>query len=268
VIIPAYSSFSYTAGSVAKTIGLNLLLRGWFADAAPFSHNPGVGVNGSLWSIPYEFWCYLGVLGLGVTGLLRVQRRHLILLGLVASLAARAFMDISGKKPGGGFIGDIFGWSYLWSKVLPCFLGGMLVYQYREILPRRRWIAVAAVLTTVAVCRLPISESSKSALVGVVFPPAITYVVFYAAFSRQWFDAARYGDFSYGTYLYAFPIEQMIRASYGTSLPFWAYVPIVIVLSLAAGVASWYLVEHWFLTKRPKLAKEGVGTGVSGAIQR
>jgi peptidoglycan/LPS O-acetylase OafA/YrhL len=99
------------------------------------------------------------------------------------------------------------------------------------------------------VTRLPLDAAWRFGLAALVYPAAFAYCVFYLAFSPQLVNAARYGDFSYGTYLFAFPIQQMIRASFGTQIPFWIYVPLTICLSVAAGVASWYCVERWFLTR-------------------
>jgi peptidoglycan/LPS O-acetylase OafA/YrhL len=45
--------------NVAKTIGLNLLLRNELPNAF-FSNPLPLATNGSLWSIPFEFWCYIG----------------------------------------------------------------------------------------------------------------------------------------------------------------------------------------------------------------
>ncbi len=249
LIIPACASVTYTVQTVAKTIGLNLLLQGWFV-VHPFSHNPESAVNGSLWSIPYEFWCYLGVLALGLTGLLGIQRRHWLLIVFAATLLVRAWLEVTGRKPGGGLIGAIIGWPYQWFKMLPCFLGGMLVHRYRDVVPRRLWIALGGVLAVASLSWLPIHEAWKTALVGIAFPPAVTYCVFYFAFARQFLNAGKYGDFSYGTYLYAFPIEQILRATYGNNIPFYIYVQLSILLSICAGIVSWYCVERWFTLKK------------------
>jgi len=56
-----------------------------------------------------------------------------------------------------------------------------------------------------------------------------------------------WGDFSYGSYLYAFPIQQMLIAVGRPWIPFWLFMLSCIVASLAAGIISWYLVERSFL---------------------
>lgn len=246
-IVPLYSTkVRYTAALVVKTIAMNVLLRGYFADDQPFTGNPNPALNGSLWSIPYEFWCYLGVLALGLVGPLRVQRRRILLGVFIAASATGAWLEVTGKRPGGGLLGAIIGSPYGWFKVLPCFLVGMLVYCFRDVLPRRLSLVVLLPAMVVFVANLPILANWKSALVGVLFPPCVAYTVFFFAFQKRWVDVARYGDISYGTYLYAFPVQQVLISALGTSMPFWLFIPVAIVLSLAAGAISWITIERWF----------------------
>jgi peptidoglycan/LPS O-acetylase OafA/YrhL len=84
--------------------------------------------------------------------------------------------------------------------------------------------------------------------------PALAYATFYFAFSRSisQHEAARWGDFSYGTYLYAFPIQQMLYSAWGHDVNFPVYIALSIVLSLAAGVCSWHVVEKWLVVRRHK----------------
>jgi peptidoglycan/LPS O-acetylase OafA/YrhL len=47
-------------------------------------------LNGSLWSIPFEFWCYVGVMAAGVLGVFR--RRWLVVIFLAMTMAWRFFL--------------------------------------------------------------------------------------------------------------------------------------------------------------------------------
>jgi peptidoglycan/LPS O-acetylase OafA/YrhL len=58
------------------------------------------------------------------------------------------------------------------------------------------------------------------------------------------YRAAKYGDFSYGCYLYAFPIQQMLQATLRLTLP--EFIAASAILSLLAGALSWHLVEKHF----------------------
>jgi peptidoglycan/LPS O-acetylase OafA/YrhL len=58
----------------------------------------------------------------------------------------------------------------------------------------------------------------------------------------------RFGDFSYGMYLFAFPVQQSIVHFAGPNLPLAANVALCFAITLVLAVLSWHFVE------RPALA--------------
>jgi peptidoglycan/LPS O-acetylase OafA/YrhL len=244
VLLPCYAGTAYTATSVLETIGWNLLLQGRFPNDHPFANNPYTVTNGSLWSIPFEFWCYLGVLAIGVMGLLKIQKRHFVLMFYVLLVTLHIWIEAARKNPGLFGIGRIIGWPYEWFTVLPCFMAGMLIYLYREKIRRIGWMATIGPVILIAASHLPCALSNRLAINAVLFPPVISYGVFYLAFSPQICEAARFGDFSYGTYLYAFPIQQLLKAEFSLSMP--EFICASMLLSVLAGILSWHAVERWF----------------------
>ena len=62
---------------------------------------------------------------------------------------------------------------------------------------------------------------------------------------------ARYGDFSYGLYLYAFPIQQLLVLYYGRRLTIPALFGSALVLTLCVAIVSWYAVERPCLRLKP-----------------
>lgn len=251
VVVPLFSVQGWAAltpGEVLKSLGSHLLLRDRMPTADTFPDNPIAAVNGALWSIPFEFWCYLATPVIGLLGLLR--RRGLLLALAVAIMAVRVWLDLTGRQPGGGVIGLIIGWPYAWFNLAPCFLAGMLVRLYHDRLTRSPALLVAGVVAMVAAANLLPGIWSKI-ICDLLFPPVVAYATFMFAFSSRLrlHGVARHGDFSYGTYLYGFPIQQMVMALAGGWMPFAVYVPVVTALSLAAGVLSWNAVEKHFLPR-------------------
>lgn len=247
LIVPAYSSrpFGQLAGHEIAGLFSNLLLQNYFLPSDAFG---GQAVNGSMWSIPYEFWCYIGVLGLGLTGLIR--RRSAALLIALAVMAVRVWLDMTGRHPASIFA-PIIGPAYIWFIVLPSFMLGAAIYQYRASLPRSAGIALGLIVATIASAHLPFADPARICVTRLLLPPTLAYLIFLLAFSDRLrvHNAARFGDFSYGTYLYAFPIQRMLQASLGDRLSLPGFVVASLVLSLLAGVLSWTLVEHWFLPR-------------------
>ncbi|WP_066966554.1 acyltransferase family protein [Rhizorhabdus dicambivorans] len=248
--------WSLTAAEAARTIGANLLLANHFPIPDLFAGNPVPAVNGALWSIRFEFLCYIGV---ALSGLVALRlRRHVLPLVYVAIVLTWCWLDVTGRKPGGpDWLREAIGWPYAWFRVLPNFLAGMIVYHWRAHIPRST--ALLAALLAGALLGFHLGGHRPAGLIAahLLGPPAIAYAVFWLAYHPR-IDlsrAARFGDFSYGTYLYAYTIQQMLVAT--TALPFASFILLSMALALGAGVASWWLVERHFLPHGRKPARHG-----------
>jgi peptidoglycan/LPS O-acetylase OafA/YrhL len=251
VVVPLFSTVNaISASEIAKTIGLNLLLRDYAPPSNVFARNYSQTLNGSLWSIPFEFWCYIGLAALGAFKLL--TKRWLITGIVVLSVIIRVALDVLDKKPGLGVIGDIFGWPYLWLSILPCFFAGTAFFLFKSTITRNRLVLFGLIISFFLACHVPIDYKWQTILAEATFPAVTAYSTFYFSFSNsiKVRQVAAYGDFSYGTYLFAFPIQQMIASSFLLSFPF--FLGTSLLLSLGAGLLSWNLVEKWFLAGREK----------------
>ena len=206
IVVPlAGAQFAYPA--VLSRVG-NFLLQTFrltefnYANAFASNPNPGV-INGSTWSISYEFWCYIGVILLSVAGALR--KPAVIGVLFVASWIAGIAFRMEGWVLGGKWIGVVVGVPHFWARLLPLYLSGVVFYLYRGRIPLKSWLAAASAASLMVAC------FCQSGL-AVAFPIAGAYLLFWFAFSPQirLHRAGEFGDFSYGTYLYAFPVEQLI----------------------------------------------------------
>ncbi|MCY0998485.1 acyltransferase [Myxococcus sp. MISCRS1] len=179
---------------------------------------PGA-VNGSLWTLKYEVGFYLLVLGLGVTALLR---KELALVGWCAT-AGLSLLHI-------GRLG-------FWPNLGLAFGGGLVLYLWRERVRMSPWIAAGCGLVLVATSLLgkglPIAMGSCGAYL----------VVFLAFLPSRLASFGRYGDFSYGLYIYAFPIQQVVAALMGSNSPWWWNTALAFLPTLVLAVLSWRLVE-------------------------
>lgn len=229
-----------------------------FTYANAFAGNPFPNViNGSTWSISYEFWCYIGVALLLMAGLLR---RPAVIAGLfLVSWSIGIAFRVEGWILGGKMLGVVVGVPHFWARLLPLYLSGVVFYLYRERIPLQAMLALASAAALVVGCFF-------QAGLAVVFPFAGAYLLFWFAFSPaiKLQNAGRFGDFSYGTYLYAFPVEQVLMRIFGGTVSPWvlfgAATPIVLLLA----VASWYGVERPFL--RPARRKETLVDGLERAL--
>jgi peptidoglycan/LPS O-acetylase OafA/YrhL len=217
-----------------------------------FVNNPGANaLNGSLWSVPYEFWCYLGVMALGLSSLL--NRRWLIVALFFAVIGLHMYMDISGWAPSGAVLGQIFGYPPFWATVLPFYLAGTLFHIFGGYdLLRRPWLIAAGAILVVSnfvphglILTMPVCGSYL--LMGLAYLPLLHPL-----------NLGRFGDFSYGTYLYAFPIQQLlVMYAHGHISP-WRLFAEAAPITLLVGALSWLLVERHFLDRSSQLKHEGI----------
>ncbi len=208
-----------------------------------FAGNPVHIINLAVWTIPIEFGCYLC---LAVLGVLRILKRRALVLAIFAGVLVLIVASpwISGHHPGGFSPG---GHSLRdgWLRFSSMYLAGMVFYLYRERIRFPLWGAITAF------CVLAIACVTPNAWLA-CFPIAGAYLIFWFAFHPRirLQDFARYGDFSYGTYLYAYPIQQLIVLWLGPRTNPFVLFLIAVPLSLLAAFFSWNAVEKWFLPSR------------------
>jgi peptidoglycan/LPS O-acetylase OafA/YrhL len=215
-----------------------------------FAENAIPALNGSLWSIPYEAWCYVGVAALGLAGAIRGRKSVLALL--VAAIAMSLAFLIWNLNPGGKILGVVFGWPRLWARMLPYFLAGMVFYLYQDRIRFTTGGAVVALISFVAATVVPDGWAVAGPLAG-------AYLLFWFAFNpsiplQGW---AKYGDFSYGMYLYAFPLQQLIIRALRPTSPL-LLLSLSLPASAAMGALSWHAVEKWFIRRRPRPERSDV----------
>ena len=222
--------------------------------------------NGSLWTIRYEFGCYLAVAAVGLVGALRSRW---IALGLAVLFTLSAFgLELTGKTLGwttfgvpegpAGQLAYFTGSPHFWPRLLSFFFAGVAFHRWRDALPHNNLLGGLSAGGFVAALLLPHG-------VALLAPAALTYLLFWIAYhpkiKLQGFG--RHGDFSYGIYLYAFPIQQLLVWHGLTGGP-WTNALLTLPLAVLAGAASWHGVEKWFMklkpgSNRPKVSRpEGV----------
>lgn len=195
-------------------------------------------LNTPLWSLRYEILCYalVGLLGAACG-------RHLgkeILLVFVISWIAYACLPAS-----------VSPLSILWktTRLLACFSAGMILFVYRSQVPvTPRWALLAAfALGTTFV---------MGGLCSTV-PWAGAYLLIYlASFQRLRLENfCRYGDFSYGLYIFACPIQQLLLYYLGPQVPVLWFFALAYVPTLALAVLSWHFVESPALALKPRPAR-------------
>ncbi|AHL73652.1 sugar acetylase [Stutzerimonas stutzeri] len=218
---------NYFSSPVTWTYLQNALLITRFELPGVFSQNiyPNV-VNGSLWTLPLEVLMYIGVLIMGLVGLLN---RRLIFLP-IAGLAVGHFWILGMLGIESFFIKNIV-------KLGLLYYTGAAIFLYRDALPWRGWIAAALVVA--------LALTFHTAAGPYVYVLALPYLVIYLAYAPIPLIArfGKYGDFSYGMYIYAFPFQQLTVYLLGHEIGVFWLTAISLAPTLLLAILSWHLIE-------------------------
>lgn len=186
--------------------------------------------NGSLWTLFYEFCCYVLVWLLGG---LAIFRRSPVLAGFafVASVGVWIAVDLAQRWG----LDESF---FLLSKLAPFFLGGAFVYFIVERAGINAWVGLGALAVAAALIFLVPRWGGQAAA------PFLAYgLLWLSAVVPQPGWIAR-NDVSYGFYIYAWPVQQLVILVAGAALAFPLYVVITVVLTFCLAWASWVGIER------------------------
>ena len=189
-----------------------------------FKGNPvGGSINIPLWTLSHELVCYFFVTVLGLLGLLKTPR--LMFLAWIAFIAVYALIIYF--EPQSRLVAL--------AKLAFPFMVGVVLFVWREKIILS-WIIGGSLiaLTTLLYDSIIFRE---------VFMLSLTYIIFLFAFlpGGKIRDYNRLGDYSYGIYIYAFPIQQLVAYA-GVTNP-WLNILYSFPLALMCAFLSWTVIE-------------------------
>lgn len=202
--------------------------------AGVFKTNPYPdSVNGSIWTLPYETWMYLMVALVFAVDKLILRRIKAIkkLLGIAGFIMASILICFLGDK----FLTNGQQLRFDILLFISTFYIGAFFYSYRH--------KIALSWVTMAVLLLGTPLVKGSIIAPIYIPITIAYSVLVLAYCFSGF-VRKYntlGDYSYGLYIYAFPVQQSLV--YWLKLDFIELVIASTLIALTLAIGSWHLIE-------------------------
>lgn len=206
-----------------------------------FEGNPWrFAVNSSLWTLPYELTMY-AVLALAWVAVARMHKtanglfeRSIVTLAAVLMLTYLMLIGIVTSSA---------------LRLSAMFFVGSALYVLRSRVPLNGRV-FAVVLAAV------IASMFEKKVFGYCYPVALPYLVFYIAYvPGGWVRSFnRFGDYSYGIYIYAWPVQQMTAALVHGVKPLEMFL-LSFLGTCTLAVASWHLIEKPALAMKSDLAK-------------
>jgi peptidoglycan/LPS O-acetylase OafA/YrhL len=208
-------------------------------------HLPGVfeqaripyAVNGSLWSLPAEFFMYML---LAFLGLLKAPRVISLILFIAFVLAILFWASKTSEM--------LVIYRTDFRQVVICgayFLAGSVIFKYRLL----RFVSPGNLLL-LAVGWLCLSRWHDAFVLGSYLVLPFFVLALGTANTPVLARMSRH-DYSYGIYIYAFPIQQAVVHLF-PSIGLWAYLAFCSLLVIVCAALSWYLVEKPFLQFKPQ----------------
>lgn len=203
--------------------GLALAYKGGFFLPGVFTENHNQAVNGSIWSVLIEVWLYIAILGAFLLGLMRSRAvfNSVFFIVIVASWSNYSQLIDYINNP------------TMYHVCLFFYIGSFLYINRMHIPASPYYLLIALFLAAITI------NTDRFA-----FAYIIVLVTFFCSvsFLKQFSWLDRFGDFSYGVYLYGWPCQQLVA---------WLFpgfsglqnCAASITLALLCGALSWHLIE-------------------------
>jgi peptidoglycan/LPS O-acetylase OafA/YrhL len=235
----------FTHKDTWRYLATNMAMLGRESYTLPgtFANLPAAGIiNGSLWSLPVEIRMYLllGAAWIAIS-LFCVKPAHW--LKAICFLVAVITMGVDLEYLWANASAYEAYQSPAFAELIAAFFSGAALRAYAD--------------------RIPVSKSLVLAIIGLLFLSAVTsgflwvykisfaYIVLYFSLvpRTRLLQFNQFGDYSYGMYIYAFVVQQII-ISLHPAIHIYPFIALSLIVTMILAATSWHLIEKRALRLR------------------
>lgn len=211
---------------------LNIVGNVHFYLPGVFENQPSNVVNVNLWTLPYEFYVYAAMAVLMLSRLLYDRKVFTFVFAVATLLMAEMYYSELADSYGNAiFVHPVF--------LFYAFFLGNIVYIWADHIPVKGWLMA---LSAFMLYFFNIDDLMVLGFLGACY---LTLCLGFVAWPKT--GLLGRGDYSYGLYLYGFPIAQAIWYYLPFCREWWSLFPASLALAAVFSVASWHAVEKPFL---------------------
>lgn len=193
--------------------------------------------DGSLWTLFYEFSCYV-VLGVLLSVAIRHWRPLTVIAFVVVAVAGQYSVHHSLPSVAANFFA-----------LAPPFFAGALVYLFGDRIPFDWRLGVLSIVALPVATQFHLMPTLGAAAAG--------YAYLFLGVVLPFHAIGRRNDISYGVYIYAFPVQQTLVLLHLNRHGWALYALVSVVATMPFAIASWFLVERNAMALKRKLRKAG-----------
>lgn len=224
-----------------KSIPLNILYLNepkapWVFKNLPIEDS----LNKPIWTIKFEFFCYLTI---PLLGWVKVFKSKIVCLLLFLIFYGVYVYQYFTKT-------SFFGWKEyavigqpdMIVQFITFFFAGVILYVFRKDFLRKRAYLYLSLL--IVICAIIFNTG-----LAIVLPIFGSYILFHLTFARSYslIGFSKWGDFSYSIYLFSWPIQQLVLMY----LEKYMDVTLLFILSTSITICFSYL--SWHYIEKPSL---------------
>lgn len=213
-----------------------------------FMNNPyPAAINGSLWSLKHEFILYIILMILSLCSILKDRKFMLFITGIsiVIYVLNIPFSPIFNSLTHIGIIMEIT----QFVKLMMYFFIGATIYLYKDKIKMNIKYFIFCLLILLTGISLNVT---KYALI-LTMPYILMYI---GTIKLKKNYLKKIGDFSYGLYIYAFPIQQLIVYYFKNNITIWTYMFLSIIITSLFAIISTYLIDNNMKKIKKQLLKK------------